>query len=143
MAAANSRNYIQWKTLKAHKSANCTVRLSAGSEDERDFKVLRPRDDSGSNMEGKFPCGRTPGFEGKEFRFPDDVKCTNCILSFTQEISNEESIHQCADIVIYENLSAAESFAVLKAQREGCGGICKNGGQCRNGECICREGFEG
>ena len=24
-----------------------------------------------------------------------------------------------------------------------CGGICKNGGQCRNGECLCRDGFEG
>ena len=42
-----------------------------------------------------------------------------------------------------ENLSAQDSLAALKAQREGCGGICKNGGQCQNGECVCREGFEG
>ncbi len=32
----------------------------------------------------------------------------------------------------------------MKAAKEGCGGgICQNGGQCRNGECVCRDGFEG
>ena len=108
MAAANSRNYIQWKTLKAHKTANCTVRLSQGSEEEQAFKVLLPRDGSANNFDGKFPCGRSPGFEGKEFRFPDHIDCTNCVLSFTQDISEEESIHQCADLIIYENLSASD-----------------------------------
>ena len=34
-------------------------------------------------------------------------------------------------------------MAAIKEQREGCGGICKNGGQCRNGECDCRDGYEG
>ena len=38
LAASGSRNYIQWKVLKAHKSANCTVRLSTGSENEKDFQ---------------------------------------------------------------------------------------------------------
>ena len=32
---------------------------------------------------------------------------------------------------------------MLKEQREGCGGVCSNGGQCRNGECVCRSGWEG
>ena len=82
MAAAGSRNYIQWKTVKSHKTAVCQLKLSMGSENELDFKVLRPRDDS-ADREGKFPCGRQTGFEGKEFRFPDEAQCPGCILSFT------------------------------------------------------------
>ena len=143
MAATGSRNYFQWKTVKAHKTANCTIRLSTGSEHEQDFKILRPRDGS-NDYEGKFPCGRATGFEGKEFRLPNDLSCTNCVLSLTQEISATEKIHQCADLTIIENLSAAESLAALRAAKEGCGGAsCQNGGQCRNGECVCRDGFEG
>jgi len=34
-------------------------------------------------------------------------------------------------------------MAALKAAREGCGDVCHNGGHCRNGECVCRGGFEG
>ena len=127
LAASGSRNYIQWKVLKAHKAANCTVRLSTGSENEKDFQVMRPRDDS-ADWNGWFPCGRSPGFEGKEFRLPNDLTCPGCIISITQEISETEQIHQCADIVVVENLSSQDSLAVLKAQREGCGGVCKNGG---------------
>lgn len=92
MAASGSRNYFQWKTVKAHKTANCTIRLSTGSEHEQDFKVLRPRDGS-NDYEGKFPCGRSTGFEGKEFRLPNDLSCTSCVLSLTQEISATEKIH--------------------------------------------------
>ena len=40
-------------------------------------------------------------------------------------------------------MSASESLAAIKAAREGCGGVCKNGGHCTNGECKCRDGFEG
>ena len=47
-------------------------------------------------------------------------------------------------MTIIENLSAAESLAALRTAKEGCGGAsCQNGGQCRNGECVCRDGFEG
>ena len=79
MATSGSRNYIQWKTLKAHKWANCTVKMSTGSENAKDFTVLRPRDNS-ADWDGWFPCGRTSGFEGKEFRLPNDVVCPGCIL---------------------------------------------------------------
>lgn len=104
--------------------------------------MLRPRDNS-ANFDGKFPCGRTAGFEGKEFKLPADLTCTSCILQFTQEISKDEEINQCADLAIAENLSAAESMAAIKLMREGCGGVCQHGGQCSNGECKCREGWEG
>ena len=79
MAQAGSRNFIQWKTLKTNQNSTCTVRYSLGGETDLDFKILRPRDDS-ADREGKFPCGRTPGFEGKEFRLPNDAVCDHCIL---------------------------------------------------------------
>ena len=82
MASAGSRNYIQWKTLKSNENANCTVRISTGSENERDFKTIFPRDGS-ANFDGKFPCGRNAGFAGKEFRLPSEFNCDHCVLSFT------------------------------------------------------------
>ena len=82
IATAGSRNYLQWKTLKSHKSSNCTVRISTGSELSQDFKTLRPRDNT-ADHNGFFPCGRTPGFDGKEFKLPNDMTCAHCIVSFT------------------------------------------------------------
>ncbi len=34
MTQAGSRNYIQWKTVKSHKTSNCTVSISEGGEAE-------------------------------------------------------------------------------------------------------------
>ena len=103
LAQSDSRVYFQWKTLMAHASSNCTVSLSSGFDDYlTDFKVLRPRDDSG-DPDGKFPCGRKSGFEGKEFRLPDDIVCDKCVIQLVHEVSSKEKIHQCADIVILEN----------------------------------------
>ena len=34
-------------------------------------------------------------------------------------------------------------MAMIKEMRADCGGICEHGGQCQNGECVCREGFAG
>ena len=42
-----------------------------------------------------------------------------------------------------EHLTSAAAIALLKEQRESCGGVCQHGGQCRNGGCYCREGWEG
>ena len=110
LSQAGSRNYIQWKTLKSHQFANCTVRISTGGEKENDFQVLRPRDES-ADFDGWFPCGRSPGFDGKEFRLPSSLTCTNCVLQFIQELSKEEKIHQCADLTVMEHLSSAEILA--------------------------------
>ena len=90
--------------MKSHDQANCTVRLSSGFDDfDPDFKILRPRDNSG-DADGRFPCGRKAGFEGKEFRLPDDIVCDKCVVQFVEEVSAKEKIHQCADIVIMEDL---------------------------------------
>ena len=34
-------------------------------------------------------------------------------------------------------------MAQIKEMRAGCGGICEHGGQCQNGECVCRDGWAG
>lgn len=139
LASSGSRNYFQWKTVKAHKSANCTVSVSTGSE--LNFKTLWPRDES-ADFDGKFPCGRTAGFEGKEFRLPDDFECPQCILQFQQELSVDESITQCADFVTMAPLNELDAGKAMKMRRE-CGGVCQNGGSCQMGECLCRQGYEG
>jgi len=56
------------------------VRISTGFDDfDSDFKVLRPRDDS-ADAEGRFACGRKAGYDGKEFRIPNDMICEGCVL---------------------------------------------------------------
>lgn len=137
LTSTGKRNYFQWKTLKSHDSANCTIKLSTGFEDfENDFKVLRPRDDSG-DADGKFPCGRKSGFEGKEFRIPEELKCERCVIQLTQEVGKDEVIYQCADIVILEDLTTNQFINYQ------CPKACLNGGFCQNGKCICRQGFLG
>lgn len=64
-------------------------------------------------------------------------------MQFIQEISKDEKIHQCADLIVMEHLTSSEMVAAVKEQREACGGVCQHGGQCRNGECLCREGWTG
>ena len=134
MGSQGSRNYFTWRTLKAHHSANCTLRIASDHE-TNEFRLIRPLDDS-ADYDGKFPCGRKAGFEGKEIRLPADLICESCVIQLTQEISAEEKIHQCADIVILEK--STESYVAT-----GCVGKCANGGVCQNGECVCREGFQG
>ena len=72
------------------------------------------------------------------------MNCVNCIIQFEQVISDKETIHQCADLTILERLTT-DPLAALKAKTtvNACGGTCLNGGQCQNGECNCRDGFEG
>ena len=123
--------------MKSHETAVCTVKISTGFDDfGNDFKVLRPRDDSG-DPDGKFACGRKAGFEGREFRIPSDLKCERCVIQFTQEISPTELVHQCADIVILEDQSTKDFMSYQ------CPSACLNGGFCQNGQCLCRPGFIG
>ena len=88
LARAGSKNFIQWRTVKASPNANCTVRLGVGT-DEDDFKVLHPRDGT-ADMDGKFPCGRAAGYDGKEFRFPKGLTCESCTLQFEWALPNNE-----------------------------------------------------
>ena len=42
-------------------------------------------------------------------------------------------MYMCADIEITNGVNS----------KEDCSGQCMNGGQCLNGKCVCRKGFEG
>jgi hypothetical protein len=118
-----------WKVLHPSKVGNCTVKLGAGNDDES-FTTLKPRDGS-ADAEGRFPCGRySSQVEGKEFRFPKGLTCESCTLQWTWEIETGE-IHQCADLIL------------ASSTLEDCGGKCQNGGVCVNGECKCRDNYEG
>jgi len=114
------------------------VRIGSGIN-ENNFKVLRPRDGS-AQLDGKFPCGRNVGIEGKEFRLPKDLICDSCTLQLEWHLAADVSINQCADISILDGESLVEdkSFAGFE-----CAGLCQNGGSCANGACICRDGFVG
>lgn len=57
LATPGSRNLVEWRTIRPDPRGNCTVRFGTGV-DETQFKTLRPRDGSGDNRFGKFPCGR-------------------------------------------------------------------------------------
>ena len=59
--------------------------------DENEMEVLRPRDGS-ADMNGKFPCGRSAGYEGKEFRLPKGDVCNSCTVQFEWEL-DEGQIH--------------------------------------------------
>lgn len=49
----------------------------------------------------------------------------------TWETKTLGKMYMCADIEITNGL------------KEDCAGQCMNGGQCINGACVCRKGFEG
>ena len=78
MGSQGSKNFFQWRTLKAHHSSNCTLYISNGGE-TNEFRLMRPLDDS-SDFDGKFPCGRKAGFEGKEIKLPLDLTCESCVI---------------------------------------------------------------
>jgi hypothetical protein len=97
MATPGSRNYVQWKVLHAAADGNCTLRIGQGL-DEDDFLVLRPRD-TRVNRDGSFACGRQPGYEGKEFRFPANYTCDACTLQLEWALPTGQ-LHQCADFIM-------------------------------------------
>ena len=131
LAEPGSRNYFQWRVLKAVHNGNCTVRFGTGL-DESDFTVLYPLDGS-ADKNGKFPCGRHAGHDGKEFRLPKKDVCSSCTVQFEWELDGETSqIHQCADITLMDKTIAPE-----------CPSDCQNDGVCVNGFCKCRKGFSG
>lgn len=78
LSRSGSRNWVSWRTIKSSPTANCTVKLGVGTDDD-EFKVLHPRDGT-SDINGKFPCGRAAGYDGKEFKFPKTLTCESCTL---------------------------------------------------------------
>jgi hypothetical protein len=129
IADPGSLNPIAWSVRQPSPNANCTVKLSHGT-DFAGYEVLEPIDKS-SDESGWFPCLRHKSdVEGKVVSFPKNLTCDSCTIQLT--IQTEEGMHyQCSDVAIVDNTST------------GCYGKCKNGGVCFQGECICLEGFVG
>ena len=120
-------NFV-WETINPEVNGNCTVSLSKGFETEGSFEVLNPT--SNFNADGSFECGRTKGFESKEFKLPPDYECDRCIMQFKWK-TDSGVYYSCSDVLINGTSLAA------------CMSKCQNGGQCFNGQCICIDGYTG
>jgi len=122
---------VEWKVSHSDNLGNCSIRLGEGLT-ENDFVVLHPTDGSGTKDSGYFPCGRSSNMlEGKEIKFPSNFTCDDCTLQVVWQTKTSGNLFQCADIQL------------LGGKIEDCSGQCMNGGVCLNGECQCRNGFEG
>jgi len=121
-------NFI-WEVVKPEINGKCTVKISAGLENETLFETLYPTNGN-FDKDGAFECGRTKGFEHKEFKLPENYECDGCILQWKWK-TNYGDIYSCSDIIIDGK------------QLDACRAQCLNGGSCFNGICLCPNGFSG
>ena len=121
-------NFI-WEVVKPEINGKCTVKISAGLENETLFETLYPTNGN-FDKDGAFECGRTKGFEHKEFKLPENYECDGCILQWKWK-TNYGDIYSCSDIIIDGK------------QLDACRAQCLNGGSCFNGVCLCPNGFTG
>ena len=121
-------NFI-WEVVKPEINGKCTVKISAGLENETLFETLYPTNGI-FDKDGAFECGRTKGFEHKEFKLPENYECDGCILQWKWK-TNYGNIYSCSDIII-----DGKKLDACRAQ-------CLNGGSCFNGICLCPNGFTG
>jgi hypothetical protein len=129
LTSKGSNIHVMWETINPVAGGNCTVKLSPGIENEKNFTTLQPLDLNLDSL-GHFPCGRVKGFEYHEFALPSDYVCDQCTLQWTW-ITSEGNLYSCSDIIINGN------------KIEDCLAKCKNGGACFNGKCLCNDGFYG
>jgi hypothetical protein len=120
---------VIWEVITPIAQGNCTVKISPGLEKEDNFTVLYPIDIK-TSANGEFPCGRRKDFESHQFNLPDDYVCDACTVQWAW-ITPVGNLYQCSDIIINGN------------KIEDCLAMCKNGGSCFNGKCLCVNGFYG
>ena len=121
-------NFV-WEVVKPEINGTCSVKISAGLENETLFETLHPTSGQ-SNLNGEFECGRTKGFENREFKLPENYECDGCILQWKWK-TNYGNIYSCSDIIIDGK------------KLDSCRAQCLNGGTCFNGVCLCPNGFSG
>lgn len=130
VAEPNTHGFVKWHTKHPDKEGMCQLRISEGFFNEEDsYTVLKPV--SGTvDEDGWFKCGRRANsFEQRRILFPD-VICDMCTLQLKFQ-TKDGIIYQCSDIT----LTVGENIS--------CEGMCKNGGSCYNGKCLCRSGYGG
>ena len=120
---------IKWKVTHADKEGLWRIRISEGfSEDDETYQIIKP-DQATTDELGWFTCGRYSGkYENRKITFPK-LNWDLWVLQL-QFKTAKGIIQQCADISIIE-------------KHVGWTGLCKNGGVCRNGQCICPKGYGG
>ena len=121
---------VLWEVLTPLSGGNCTVKLSPGLENESNFTALKPLDTVGVSKEFTVPCGRVKGFESKQFELPQDYVCDQCTLQWIWH-TPAGKFYSCSDIMINGN------------KINDCLALCKNGGACFNGKCLCTDDFYG
>ena len=71
-------NFV-WEVVKPEINWKYTVKISGGLENETLFETLYPT--SGSyDINKAFDCGRSKGFENREFKLPENYECDGCIF---------------------------------------------------------------
>lgn len=98
LANSNSLINVVWEIRVPAINGNCSVKISPGLENATNFKTLLPADGS-ANSTGFFPCGRSQGFETKQFKLPDNYVCDQCTLQW-RWATPKGSFYSCSDITI-------------------------------------------
>lgn len=137
MTNRNSIINVIWEIRQPIQNGFCSVKISPGIENEKNFTLLYPLDNNidlnNKNVnfnEGEFPCGRMKGFESKKFQLPEDYVCDKCTLQWVWR-TPAGNLYSCSDMMI-------------NGQKiENCLASCLNGGACFNGKCICKDDFYG
>jgi len=102
------------------------VIVKLGLDTEDSFVPLEVKD--GGTI---FPCGQSNhASEYVEVSIPDNFSCESCTLQFIWK-GKGETQYDCADVLIDSD------------SLDNCWKLCKNGGACFNGECICHKGYAG
>jgi len=118
-----------WEIINPISQGNCTVKISPGLNNEGNFTILYPIDID-TNINGEFPCGRKKEIESHQFRLPEDYVCDQCIVQWKWN-TPAGILYSCSDITINGD------------KIEDCLAMCKNGGACFNGKCLCADDFYG
>lgn len=119
---------VVWETVNPEATGICSVFISDGFENEKNFSLLYPKDNF--NPDGSFDCGRVKGFESKSFKLPEDLECEECILQWRWSTS-QGTYYSCSDIIINGTLTP------------NCMSKCQHGGICSFGQCHCINGYIG
>ncbi len=114
---------VIWEVNRPEITGKCSVSISPGLQEDKDFEVLFPVDGD-YNDDGTFECGREKGFEHREFKLPEDFECDGCTLQWKWK-TPFGNYYSCSDIIINGG------------SLSNCMGQCLNGGSCFNGKCIC------
>lgn len=109
-----------WRVIKGDPEGMCLFRMGSNPND---LKIIKPKNVGDSD--GRFPCGRQPGFENKEFRLPSKA-CSDCYVQLEWTVPSLNSKkYYCADIEVLEPNPMPEVFKFgAITELNSCPGVC-------------------